>query len=62
MVMEKYGVEDRRELLETELEAVKQKLLSPDLTKTASQEQVDYLVQREKDIKEMLRDLERERN
>lgn len=62
MVMEKYGVEDRRELLEAELEAVRQKLVSPDLTKWASVKQVDFLIQREKDILDMLMQLESEEN
>jgi uncharacterized protein YlxW (UPF0749 family) len=48
--MEKYGVEDRRELLEKELKEIREKLS----TKTASVEEFDHLLQRVKDIKEAI--------
>ena len=53
MVIEKYGVEDRKELLEKELEEVRKKLT----TKTASTEELNYLFQREKDLQEAIENL-----
>lgn len=53
MAIEKYGVEDRKKLLEEELKEVRDKLG----TKTASGEELDYLTQREKDLEEALASL-----
>ena len=48
MALEKYGVENRKELMEEELRQVREKLQE----KTASEEDKAYLVQREKDLVE----------
>lgn len=48
--MEKYGVEDRKRLLEEELKEVREKLN----TKTASVEEFEHLSQRVKDLKEAI--------
>lgn len=53
MALEKYGVEDRKELLEKELEEVRKKLHQP-MSKTAYVDDREYLEQREKDILEAL--------
>lgn len=53
MSIEKYGVEDRKELLEKELKEIRDKLS----TKTASVEEFDYLSQRIKDLKEAIESL-----
>jgi hypothetical protein len=54
MAIEKYGVEDRQDLIRKELEEVREKLR----TKTASSEEAEYLVQREKDLVEALESTE----
>lgn len=53
MSIEKYGVEDRKELLEKELKEVREKLS----TKTASVEEFEYLSQRVRDLKEAISEL-----
>lgn len=53
MSIEKYGVEDRKDLLEKELKEVREKLS----TKIASIEELEYLSQRVKDIKEAIKSL-----
>lgn len=53
MTMEKYGVEDRKELLEKELKEVREKLN----TKTASVEEFEYLSQRAKDLQEAIENI-----
>lgn len=53
MAIEKYGVEDRKELLEKELKEVRDKLS----TKTASVEEFEYLSQRAKDLQEAIASL-----
>lgn len=52
-MLEKYGVENRKKLLEEELEQVRQKLAE----KTASEGDSAYLSQREKDLVEALETL-----
>lgn len=54
MAIEKYGVEDRKELIERELKEVRDRLR----TKTASAEELEYLSQREKDLVEALESTE----
>lgn len=51
--MNKYGVVDRRVLVEQELEQVKEKLAE----KTASEEELKYLAQRQSDLEEALKDI-----
>jgi hypothetical protein len=53
MAIEKYGVEDRKELLEQELKEVKRKLGE----KIASSDEKEFLVQREKDLEEAIASL-----
>lgn len=56
MMLEKYGVEDRKDLIEKELQRVKERLKE----KTASvmtNEEMRYLEQREKDLEEALQTL-----
>jgi hypothetical protein len=53
MALNKYGVENRKELLEKELEEVREKLKRP-MSKVASPDENEYLEQREKDILEAL--------
>jgi hypothetical protein len=53
MALEKYGVENRKELIEEELRQVREKLQE----KTASEEELTYLTQREQDLQEALQSL-----
>lgn len=50
MAIEKYGVEDRKKLLEEELKEVRERLN----TKTASVEEFEHLSQRAKDLQEAI--------
>ena len=54
MALEKYGVENRKELIEEELRQVRERLQE----KTASEEDLSYLTQREKDLEEAIRTLD----
>jgi len=53
MALEKYGVENRKDLIEEELKSVQGKLA----TKEASEKDYEYLTQREEDLKEALKSL-----
>lgn len=53
-MIEKYGVEDRKALVEQELKDVRNKLQD----KTASSDEQGYLVQREKDLVEALESMQ----
>lgn len=53
MALEKYGVEDRKSLIKAELKEVKKKLQE----KTASEEEIQFLIQREQDLQDALKEI-----
>jgi len=52
-MMEKYGVENKEDLIRQELESVRERLKTKTASKTLPEE-IDYLEQREKDLVEAL--------
>lgn len=57
MSIEKYGVEDRKELLEKELKEVRDRLRIKTASETVPIEELEYLSQREKDLQEAIASL-----